>query len=429
MSDKYADAEPVFINHTLRVSDLFRGDPEPIKHRWDAGLPMNALVMFYGPSGLGKTAFLLHLLVCIAAGIDCLGKPVDRCIVYYFVGEGAAGIPQRVRAIMESLGLGWNDLDDWFFIRVVPTDVTDIATRTQFARELNAHMVHQSPGILVFDTTSAHAPAGYDENSTRDATTTLAAYREVGREYNATVILVTHTGHANGPAGERMRGSSAFFAAADVTLKLSKLGEVTRSLTWEKARDFAPPEPLKFTMTPKFGGVVIGSIHGVDEPDSHLTPTDRAVLLALVLHGDGSARRTKEWERKAESLGVAHTPFYRSQKKLTGTSYVISSRTGYLLTLKGQGIIDAVQQANGDGDLVPQYQTGTKPKSGSAEIGTTTPVSLETGSGTDTGIISSTVVPQYQFGATSVPGTESGAQQPNTVDDDWWQSVMQENAA
>jgi hypothetical protein len=66
-----------------------------------------SITLLIGNSTIGKTPFVLQLLLCLAAGIPFLGRAARRCRVLYLAGEGdQEQLHEMIRAICGHLGIG-----------------------------------------------------------------------------------------------------------------------------------------------------------------------------------------------------------------------------------------------------------------------------------------------------------------------------------
>ena len=78
-------------------------------------MPNSRLIVVYGPPGCGKSFFVCHLALHIAAGLPYAGRDTKKVRVIYIAAEGQEGFKKRVRAAREALGLKLTD-DVWFWL-------------------------------------------------------------------------------------------------------------------------------------------------------------------------------------------------------------------------------------------------------------------------------------------------------------------------
>ena len=183
--------------------------PSPVRWLIRGAIPRRALAMVYGPSGLGKTFFVLDMALHIASGLQWQGHRTHQEPVAYLAGEGFAGLASRLAAWEQERGNG-NTL-----MHLSRNGAKlDTAAGLNFAiREL--HKLPSPPRLIIVDT--LHRFLSGDENKAQDAGAMVAACDKLGEEFGATVLLVHHTGLN----GDRARGSSAWIGDLDSQIGLS----------------------------------------------------------------------------------------------------------------------------------------------------------------------------------------------------------------
>lgn len=184
----------------------FTQEPAPIEWLIKMALPRRSLIMIHGPSGGGKTFVVLDMACTIAAGKDeWCGRRVRGNTVVYLAGEGHAGLAARIKAWMIHNNADQLDL-------YISKSGTDLNT-PEGMNKVRTAMASIKPDLIVVDT--LHRFLLGDENSAQDAKTMLDACGELQREYDASVVMVHHTGNSE-EAQHRARGSSAWRGALDV---------------------------------------------------------------------------------------------------------------------------------------------------------------------------------------------------------------------
>ena len=107
----------------------------------------------------------------------------------------------------------------------------------------NIGMLASDVVMIVFDTTNCYMSG--DENKTSDATNYLRCCKAAGSEFGCMVYIVNHTGLSQ-ETQNRARGSSAFKAAVDVEMKVSKDGWIlTLEMTKSKDSELAPAKKFR----------------------------------------------------------------------------------------------------------------------------------------------------------------------------------------
>ena len=170
-------------------------------------------MMVHGPSGGGKTFVVLDWLLHIAAGRpEWAGLKVKKGTVLYLAGEGHAGLRARIAAWKHHHQVA--DVD--FYLS---TDAIDLNKPDGLRRVIEAvEALGFIPDIIAVDTVHRHMEG--DENSAADTKTFIDACDALISHFNATVLLVHHTGNSE-EAQHRARGSSAWRGALDIEISVA----------------------------------------------------------------------------------------------------------------------------------------------------------------------------------------------------------------
>lgn len=185
---------------TLRpLSEIVAERREP---RWLAHQVIEAAVLavLAGPRGTFKSFIALDWAMRIA---------LDGHGVVILSGEGA-GIGVRTEGWLQEHSPGTN-------VAELPISVLERPVSLRAAESLESLVAALEnltipPELVVVDTLSKFS-AGIDENSNAEISEFLAGLsREVRERFNATVLLVAHSGHGD---GKRPRGASALMANPD----------------------------------------------------------------------------------------------------------------------------------------------------------------------------------------------------------------------
>jgi len=230
--------------------------PSPLRWLVKGWLPADGLSMIYGESGAGKTFIALDIACHIATGRDWYGRKVRPGIVVYLAGEGHYGLRLRIAS--------WarhhlpDDIDNLLVSsRSVDMDAPGGAEQIiRAVREITAEPI----SLIIIDTLHTHMQG--DENSAQDTRAMLNACMIAGRALSASVCLVHHTGHAEAAKG-RARGSSAWRAALDSSIQVSKRSEAIE-ISCTKMKD---AEPLP-AMWGRLQAVHVGWIDDEGQPVS-----------------------------------------------------------------------------------------------------------------------------------------------------------------
>lgn len=197
--------------------------------------------MVFGPSGGGKSFFVLDMLFHIACGKKWLGKQVKQGPAFYVCGEGRHAIPRRLKAWETShkTQLPYNS----FLMSSARVDFSPESVRDMVMEIDHLESVTGPPAIIVVDTMARALPGDADENSSKDVGSFIDECDRLQQKYNCVVMIVHHTGHADS-ASKRARGSSAIKGAMDVEILITK----DRTVEWTKTKDMEPHPPIKFEL-------------------------------------------------------------------------------------------------------------------------------------------------------------------------------------
>ncbi|MEO0562207.1 MAG: AAA family ATPase, partial [Chloroflexota bacterium] len=160
-------------------------------------IPERGLTVIYGPSGVGKSFYIIDTALSIA----------QEHPVVYMALEGEGGVPSRIDAWCQHNRRGEGDL----VLALGTVNFFEDADLDTFLGVIGT----VQPKLVVVDTL-ARSMVGADENSTRDMTRFTAQCSRIMRTLNCAVVLVHHTGKQ----GDYERGSSVLRGAADSMIAL-----------------------------------------------------------------------------------------------------------------------------------------------------------------------------------------------------------------
>lgn len=189
-------------------------------------LPGRGLGAIYGPSGSGKSFFVLDLLAKLTTGKKFFGYKVKPCPVVYVALEGQGGIKKRIQAWQKHHK---HQLPKTF--RVIFDEFSLLnSDASKLAEAINVKGLHG--GVIVIDTLNQAAPEA-DENKSQDMGVILANAQQLQRLTDSLVILIHHTGK---DASRGLRGHSSLLAAIDVAIELKGV-EGVREWRISKSKD------------------------------------------------------------------------------------------------------------------------------------------------------------------------------------------------
>jgi hypothetical protein len=214
-------------------------DPAPLIEHW---LYQDTTARLVGQPGSYKSFVALDMACCVALGCEWHGWSTTQTVVLYVVGEGLADYKRRVKAWCAANNVSQEELRGKLMltrgtVQIGSTDWTGLAS----------WVADSKSGFVVIDT-QAKATAGYDENSNTDQAKIFTYLDALRQTCGGTVLLLHHTGHANGDAGERGRGASAWRASVDTELLLTKTGERSAALVCDRQKTVESGHHVGVTM-------------------------------------------------------------------------------------------------------------------------------------------------------------------------------------
>lgn len=199
----------------------------PVVWMIEGTVPQHGIVEIYGPWGSYKSFLTLDMALALSTGLPWAERPVAKPYrVLYVAGEGAYGLRQRSKAWAASRGI--EAIDNFAIVPAMPMFANDDDLR-DFGDAVKAF----APEVFVFDT-AAHAMAGLDENSQKDAGLFMARLYEVRDAFKAAVFIVHHSGKDDARGS---RGSTAIPAAVDTLFHVSTPQPLQAVMRMEKQKD------------------------------------------------------------------------------------------------------------------------------------------------------------------------------------------------
>ena len=290
-------SEEVKKPNPLLSFDDFVADMAPPEYLIEDMIETDSLVTLIGDPGVGKSFMALSWGLAIATGLNWQDKPVRQGNVYYFAGEGKAGMKRRMMGWKEKYGKnpgtafrcltgGWN--------------LTKMEEVDRLYVEILDEIVEQdgNPSLIIVDTLARHFGAD-DENSTQAMVKFVHYMDALRNRLECTVIVVHHTGKDKEKGG---RGSSALHAAIDAGFLIEKSStepDATMTLKCLKMKDGEMPAHQFYQLM---------SVQ-VRRADGHLlvkedgcTPVTSRVLMPAEepqFEASGAGKKPKDYERKA----------------------------------------------------------------------------------------------------------------------------------
>ena len=289
-----------------KLSDLKPQSPQWIVNGY---LEQDTLAIVFGASGAGKTFVVADLSLCVSTGHEYHGHAVEQGPVAYVSGEGNAGFSRRTAAWLIHNGV---DSDDALFFKSVKGVTLADDTIEDILRELNA--IRSAAGelkLIVFDTLDRSISGVEDSNE--DVKAYLDFCDMIRNEFNCTVLVVAHVGHA---AQDRAKGSTKLRDRMDASYAVKSVGDHCVELKPTKMKDAMEPEVMLFTKVTidvvTEDGEVVSSL-ALEKTDSRPASRDMSheekmgvVRQQFDLHADfGNIPRAELKQHVADELGCA----------------------------------------------------------------------------------------------------------------------------
>jgi len=223
------------------VSDLLSEGIQPISWLVRGYIESDSVALLFGDPASGKSFVAIDLACCIATGTPWHECPVTQGAVFYIAGEGMNGLKRRFMAwkIKNGSDLGELYLGNHAVQLCTAKAAAEVANAIDQIAEFNG----VTPRLIVIDTLARNF--GGDENSTEDMNAFIANVDAFLRDkYQATVLVVHHTGHAD---KSRARGSMALKGALDAEYRVVR-DESTVCFEATKMKEAPDPDSVAFRM-------------------------------------------------------------------------------------------------------------------------------------------------------------------------------------
>ena len=196
-----------------RTVEELAADPELLADiQWavDGLIPIGSLTIVYGLPKVGKGTLVTNLAKCVAAGERWLGKATKVGNVLWL------DLEQHVRLTARKfIDEGAKDLRAAIHVyNGVPPKLAQVE-ETIVARQPTLVVVDSLSRLLLLE----------DENAAAEVTAALAPIIEMAHRRNVAMVAIHHSRKSEGEFGSGMRGSSAFFAVADVAINIKRMHE------------------------------------------------------------------------------------------------------------------------------------------------------------------------------------------------------------
>lgn len=273
-------------------------------------LPEHAIAEIHGPPKIGKTFVVLDLALSVASGRAFLGHPVRKGAVLYVIGEGKSGLGARVRAWLDTRGIGFGVR---FHTLPSAVQLREARHMTELRRTIGG--LPEAPVLVIYDTFS-RCFVGGEENSATDVGEAFAALERLRDDTGAAQLVVHHTNKA----GDVERGSSSFRASTDTMLSLKEEND-RLLLTCEAQKETAEFAPIVVQLTPHLESLVVTIGKQPTGPGTRAM----ALLQILVTYFPSGAAAVTEWSKAA---AFPDSTFYRCRGELLNFGMVAEVKGG-----------------------------------------------------------------------------------------------------
>jgi len=272
----------------------------------DGVIPSGGLVVPWGQSGHFKTFVALDLSCRMALGLPWHGHLVLKPgRVVYVIGEGGGGMRRRLAAWKLHNGFHGKSVDVVFLPR--PVDMLDPGEMRAFGSAILD--LGSAPVAVVFDTLARCFFSG-DESTTADMNRAVGRMTALsGQLHGATMIPIHHNGWT---ATDRMRGSSALYAAADVVMKVSSDGRqvtIDSNPPGGKTKDFEAFKTIRHSVIPVADSLVVGITGEEILTPEYLSKNELAALDEVLQSFTESGASFTEWRLAATESPTHKVPF------------------------------------------------------------------------------------------------------------------------
>jgi hypothetical protein len=305
----------------------------PIAFRVEGFMPERGTGALIGFSGDGKGVVSIDQGVALATSQHWRDLAVQQCPVLFIVGEGWAGIPQRIRACLDHRQVP-AELDvPIYFIPAAPK----LNVPADLQRLLDTiGTLPQMPRVVYVDTLSRTLFG--NENLAEYMGPYCEALDEIAKAIDGFVITIHHTGWDK----SRERASTVLRGAVDMMAQVAR-EETTITVSCSKPKDFAEFPPMRFRLQPHLESVVI-----VPTDDEAETPQERPTTLRQLPQ---NVRALLETLRDSfgddgasasvliKTSRVNERTFYRALKDARTWGFILKHNRIYQLTIAGQEIL------------------------------------------------------------------------------------------
>ena len=170
----------------------------------------------FGAPKSGKSFIAIAMACSIAIGKDFYGFDTKKSAVLYLAGEGHTAVARRIKSYEQFYRRSLEKAPLLISNRGSRIgDDAEFAMLQEVCRDIERE--HGKLGMIIVDTLARNY--GLNENSTEDMNKFIQRIDELKEEFQASMVIVHHTGHSS---GGRARGSSVLPAAIDYEFRVER---------------------------------------------------------------------------------------------------------------------------------------------------------------------------------------------------------------
>jgi len=204
---------------SLSMLEFITKDSEGPQMLVDQIWPKEGIGFIAGNAKVGKSFLATELAMAVASGEPFLGSfrvPFPQRVLLVQSESSLAAYQQRVRSAMRRYGR-----TDWLYIiSNRPFDLLD----ARACEQLEAEVDRVRPAMIVLDNLATFVTG--DENSAQEMGKFVRFVRDIRDRFKTAFVIVHHASRAEGRhGGQKMRGSTALYAAAEAMLVVERMPE------------------------------------------------------------------------------------------------------------------------------------------------------------------------------------------------------------
>ncbi|WP_417473441.1 AAA family ATPase [Luteimonas mephitis] len=332
-----------------RVGDRLAEGLKPINWLVRSYVEADSLALLFGDPAAGKSFIAIDLACCIATGTPWHSNRTTPGAVFYIAGEGQNGLDRRFAAWSQGNEIPLSGAPLFSSSRPAMLCNAKGAADVANAVEGIAEREGRNPSLIVVDTLARNF--GGDENSQEDMGAfigNLDSFLRKSGEWNATVLVVHHSGHAD---KSRSRGSSALKGAVDAEYSATKDENGIVRIEATKMKDAKEPAPVAFKMDvieldgedddgEPITSVALRCVDYAPPPKAGKVGRGKNQTLALSIlaelveeqrrFGPGEWVKIGSWRDRAAAAGIDRKRFYELRKTLEDAGRITTQAGKYV---------------------------------------------------------------------------------------------------